>query len=111
MSTSSKIDAATGVITFAIAGVSGSFSATDLHEWGTTFMSLSPFVLVLYLLWRTRQLDLQHQECTSNNAKLQEQIVLSYRALQNAQIRERLPAEQDFMAGNFCLADHEHAGN
>lgn len=106
MSGSSKADAVTGVITVAFAGISGSFSAADFHEWGTTFMSLSPFILVLYLLWRTRQLDLQHKECTANNIKIQEQLVLAYRAIQDVQVRRQLPHEDDFISGNFCLADH-----
>lgn len=106
MSTSSKLDSATGVITFAIAGVSGSFSAADFHEWGTTFMSLSPFVLVLFLIWRIRQLDLQHKECTENQSRTQEQLLLAFYAIQNEQVRDKLPTMDDFKSGNFCLNDH-----
>ena len=106
MSAAAKADAVTGIITVAFAGISGSFTPADFHEWGTTFMSLSPFILVLYLLWRTRQLDLQHKECNENNLKIQEQLVLAYRAIQDVQVRRQLPTEEDFKQGNFCLADH-----
>lgn len=106
MTPSDKMDAATGIVTITLGALSGSFSPEDFHAWGTTFMSLSPFVLILYLLWRTRQLDIQHKMCSENNIKLQEQVVLAYRAIQDIQLRRKLPAEADFVAGNFSLSDH-----
>ncbi len=107
MTPSDKADAVTGIVTVTLGALSGSFSPADFHEWGTTFMSLSPFVLVLFLIWRIRQLDAQHKECTTNQTKIQEQLILAYRAIQSGQVRKQLPTEDDFKEGNFCLANHE----
>lgn len=107
MSPSDKTDAVTGIITVTFGVLSGSFSPADFHEWGTTVMSLSPFVLVLFLIWRIRQLDFQHKECTANWAKTQEQVVLAYRAIQDVQVRRNLPSEDEFKSGNFCLDNHQ----
>lgn len=106
MTPSDKADAVTGIITVTLGALSGSFSPADFHEWGTTFMSLSPFVLVLFLIWRVRLLDSQHKECTANWAKAQEQLVLAYRAIQDVQVRRNLPSEDEFKNGNFCLDNH-----
>lgn len=111
MTPSEKADAVTGIITVTLGAVSGSFSPADFQAWGTTFMSLSPFVLVLFLIWRIRQLDNQHKECTSNQTKISEQLILAYRAIQDADVRSNMPAEHDFKAGNFCLNDHEKQEN
>lgn len=110
MTPSDKADAVTGVITVTLGALSGSFSPADFHEWGTTFMSLSPFVLVLFLIWRIRQLDSQHKECTSNHAKTQEQLVLLWHANQSNQVRRNLPTEQEFVSGNFDLNNHVNRG-
>lgn len=110
MSPSDKTDAVTGIVTVTFGVLSGSFSATDFHEWGTTIMSLSPFVLILFLIWRMRQLDMQHKECTTNQAKTQDQLMLAYRALQDSQVRRSLPPEDDFKEGKFCLDDHPRKG-
>lgn len=110
MTPSDKVDTATGIITVTLGALSGSFSPADFHEWGTTFMSLSPFVLVLFLIWRIRQLDTQHKECTVNQVKTQEQLILAYRAIQSVQVRRNLPEEDDFLAGNFCLDNHTNKG-
>lgn len=106
MTPSDKADAVTGIITVTLGALSGSFSPADFHEWGTTFMSLSPFVLVLFLIWRIRQLDTQHKECTANQVKIQEQLILAYRGIQDSKVRRTLPTEDDFMSGNFCLDNH-----
>lgn len=76
MTSSSKVEGVTGVVTIALGALSGSFTAADFHEWGTTFMSLSPFVLILFLIWRIYQLDKQHKDCTVNQAAMQAQINL-----------------------------------
>lgn len=110
MSPSDRADAVTGIVTVTLGALSGSFSPADFHEWGTTFMSLSPFVLVLFLIWRIRQLDFQHKECTSNYAKTQEQLILLYHANQNIQVRRNLPPEQEFVSGNFNLDSHINKG-
>lgn len=104
MTPSDKADAVTGAITVTLGALSGTFTPADFHEWGTTFMSLSPFVLVLFLIWRIRQLDAQHKECTVNQIKTQEQLILAYRAIQSVQVRRNLPHEDDFKAGNFDLS-------
>lgn len=106
MTPSDKADAVTGIITVTLGAVSGSFSPADFHEWGTTIMSLSPFVLVLFLIWRLRQLDSQHKECTANQIKFQDQLMLAYRAIQDGHVRNKLPSEDDFMSGNFNVQDH-----
>ena len=79
MTPSGKVEGATGVVTIALGAISGSFTAADFHEWGTTFMSLSPFVLILFLIWRIYQLDKQHKDCTTNQASMQAQIDLLLR--------------------------------
>lgn len=106
MSATGKLDSATGIVTVAVAGISGSFSAEDIHTWGTMLLSLSPFILILFLIWRIRQLDLQHKDCTANQEKLQDQIVLAYRAAQSPRVCNNLPDEEKFKSGDFNLADH-----
>lgn len=106
MTPSDKADAVTGIVTVTLGVLSGSFSPADFHEWGTTIMGLSPFVLILFLIWRMRQLDSQHKECTANQIKTQDQLVLTFRALQDSQIRRNLPNEEEFTAGSFCLDNH-----
>jgi hypothetical protein len=103
MTPSDKVDAVTGVVAISLGAVSGTFSPEDFRLWGTTFMSMSPFVLVLFLIWRIRQLDAQHKECTANQIKTQEQVLLAFRAVQDSQVRRNLPSEDDFKDGNFCL--------
>jgi hypothetical protein len=106
MTPSEKSDAVTGIVTVTLGVISGSFSAADFQAWGTTVMGLSPFVLILFLIWRMRQLDLQHKECTANQIKTQDQLVLAFRAIQDSQVRKNLPTEDEFCAGNFCLNNH-----
>lgn len=106
MTPSDRVDATTGILTVTLGAVSGSFSPADFQAWGTTFMGLSPFVLVLFLIWRIRQLDAQHKECTTNHMKTQEQLALAFRAIQHPHIRDKLPSENDFKLGNFSLNDH-----
>lgn len=103
MNPTGKLDGASGIITIAIAGISGSFTPADFHEWGTTFLSLSPFVLILFLIWRIRQLDKQHAECTNNHLKTQEQLVLAYHAITDITNTRNLPSVAEFKAGNFNL--------
>lgn len=106
MSPSDRADAVTGIVTVTLGVLHGSFSAADFHEWGTTIMGLSPFVLILFLIWRMRQLDSQHKECTVNQMKTQDQLVLVYRALQDSKVRRSLPSEDELVSGDFCLENH-----
>ena len=106
MTPSDKVDAVTGIVTVTLGVISGSFSPADFHEWGITILNLSPFVLILFLIWRLRQLDVQHKECTANQIKTQDQLVLAFRAIQDSQVRKNLPSEDEFCAGNFCLDNH-----
>lgn len=106
MSPSDKVDAVTGVVTVTLGVMTGSFSAADFQAWGTTIMGLSPFVLILFLIWRIRQLDIQHKECTTNQIKTQDQLVLAFRAIQDHNVRQSLPTEDEFKNGSFCLDNH-----
>lgn len=106
MTPADKVDTVTGIVTVTFGVLSGSFSPEDFKAWGTTVMSLSPFVLVLFLIWRVRMLDAQHKECTTNQVKTQEQLILAYRAIQDVQVKRNLPSEDDFKTGNFCLDNH-----
>lgn len=103
---SGKTDTVTGVLSVAVFGVSGEFSAADITNWGSAILGAAPVILILFLIWRMYKLDKQHAECTTNQAKTQEQLVLAYRAIQSVQVRRRLPTEEDFCNGNFNLDDH-----
>lgn len=101
MTPSDKVDTVTGILTVSFGVISGSFSSADFHEWGTTFMSLSPFVLVLFLIWRIRQLDLQHKQCGDNLSKTQDKLDLMYHAITDIQVRRNMPTAGEFRDGNF----------
>lgn len=101
MTSSSKLDGATGVVTIALGAISGSFTAEDFHQWGQTIMSLSPFVLILFMIWRMRKIDQQHKDCGENLIKTQDKLDLMYHALTNNQVRRNMPSACDFRDGNF----------
>lgn len=105
MTGANKLDAATGVITVAVAGVNGSFSASDVHEWGTVLMNLAPLVLILFLIWRIYKLDQQHKECLDNHSRMQEQVLLAYLAAKSPDAGNDLPSKADFMAGSFNVKE------
>lgn len=101
MTSSAKLDGATGVITIALGVLSGTFTAADFHEWGQTIMSLSPFVLILFLLWRIWKMDKQLKDKDDQLIKTQDKLDLVYLALTNTQVRRNMPSACDFRDGNF----------
>ena len=105
MTGANKLDAATGVITVAVAGVSGSFSASDVHEWGTVLMNMAPLILILFLIWRIYKLDQQHKECLDNHSRMQEQVLLAYLAAKSPEAGHELPSKADFMSGSFNVTE------
>ena len=108
---SKTIDAATGVVSVAVFGISGSFSPEDAAAWSSVIVSAAPAILILFLIWRINKLDKQHSECNANWIKTQSQLALAYRALQGTQTSCRLPTEHEFMKGEFNLDDHPSQGN
>lgn len=104
---STKADGITGIVSIAIMGVSATLTPDDATAWGIALQGLAPLILFIFLLWRIYKLDKQHMECTKNNEKLQEQMLLTYRAVQSVQVRRQLPQEEDFKQGNFNLDDHD----
>jgi hypothetical protein len=107
---STKAEGITGIVSVSILGVSAALTPDDATAWGVALQGLAPLILFCFLLWRIYKLDKQHQECTANNERMQEQIILMYRAAQNVQIRRQLPLEEDFKEGNFDLNDHVKQG-
>jgi hypothetical protein len=101
MSPSNKMDGATGIVTVALGFISGSFTAEDFHTWGQTIMSLSPFVLILFLLWRIWKMDKQLKDKDDQLIKTQDKLDLLYSALTSTQVRRNLPSACDFRDGNF----------
>lgn len=111
MTSSSKLDGATGIVTVALGVVSGTFTASDFHEWGQTIMSLSPFVLILFMLWRMRENDKQHKNCEDNLIKTQDKLDLMYHAITNTQVRRNMPSPVDFREGNFDVPNSVNKEN
>lgn len=101
MTPSSKADAATGIVTVTLGVISGSFTAEDFHTWGQTILSLSPFVLILFLLWRIWKMDKQLKDKDDQLVKTQDKLDLVYLALTNTQVRRNMPSADDFREGNF----------
>lgn len=101
MTPSNKVDGATGIVTVALGFISGSFTAEDFHTWGQTIMSLSPFVLILFLLWRIWKMDKQLKDKDDQLSKTQDKLDLVYLALTNIQVRRNMPSANDFREGNF----------
>lgn len=101
MTPSNKLDGATGIVTVALGFISGSFTAEDFHTWGQTIMSLSPFVLILFLLWRIWKMDKQLKDKDEQLIKTQDKLDLLYSALTSTQVRRNLPSACDFRDGNF----------
>lgn len=107
MTSSAKLDGATGVITVAIGGVTAVFSSADLISWGNAIMSSGPLLLILFLVWRVHKLDKQHSDCQERHAKMQEQLLFAYTALQKAQMPCTLPPAERFLANDFTLTELE----
>lgn len=103
---SAQVEGVTGAITVAVFGISGTFLPSDFSAWNEVLMSGAPLLLILFLIWRIHCVDKRHMECTANWMKTQEQLALTYRALQDSQVRRNLPPEQAFLDNNFCLSDH-----
>lgn len=103
---SSQIEGATGAITVAIFGITGTLTPTDFSAWYEVLMNGAPLILILFLIWRIHCVDKRHAECTVNWMKTQEQLALTHRALQDATVARNLPSEKDFLSNNFCLSDH-----
>lgn len=101
MTNSAKFEGATGVVTVAFAGISASFTAADLSAWGEVVVSLFPYTLIFFLLWRVSKLSAQNKECMDNYVKLQKQLLFSYQVVQHVSRRGDLPAEPDFLSCNF----------
>lgn len=78
MTTSHKLDGATGIVTFAVAGISGSLTASDAQQWGQVLIALFPYLLIGFLIWRIHKLALQHEECIRMHDHLQNQIIESH---------------------------------
>lgn len=102
MTPSNKLDGATGIVTVALGFIGGSFTAEDFHTWGQTIMSLSPFVLILFLLWRIWKMDKQLKDKDEQLIKTQDKLDLLYSALTSTQVRRNLPSACDFRDGNFA---------
>lgn len=101
MTNSAKIEGVTGIVTVGFAGISASFTASDLNEWGQVIISLFPYILIFFLLWRVSKLAAQHKDCMDNHMKLQKQMLFSYQVMQTVSRRNDLPAEHDFLTCNF----------
>lgn len=101
MTNSAKLEGVTGIVTVGFAGISASFTASDLDAWGKVVVALFPYILIVFLLWRVSKLAAQHKECTDNHIKLQKQMLFSYQVMQTVSRRGDLPAECDFLSCNF----------
>lgn len=104
---SATTDAALGVVTVSVFGITTSVGPAEATAWGQVFIGLAPAILIIFLIWRVYRLDKQHMECTQNWNKTQEQLALAYRAITSLSVRRKLPPEKDFLEGNFCLGDLE----
>lgn len=102
---SAKVDTATGVISVSIFGVQAALAPADALAWGDVIIQIAPALLILFLIWRIYRLDKQHAQCNTNWMKTQDQLALAYRALLDEDVKCRLPAEHDFVAGNFNLEE------
>lgn len=101
MTNSAKLEGVTGIVTVGFAGISASFTASDLDAWGKVVVSLFPYILIFFLLWRVSKLASQHKDCMDNHIKLQKQMLFSYQVMQTVSRRGDLPAEHDFLTCNF----------
>jgi hypothetical protein len=81
MSGDSKVDAVTGVVTVAVAGISGAFTIGDAQQWGDLLITLFPYVLIIFLIWRIHKLAAQHQDCVKMHDQLQDQIIYSMKRI------------------------------
>lgn len=100
---STKVDAATGVVSVAVFGVSATLTPQDATAWGNVIITMAPAILILFLLWRIHKMDKQHAECNKNWAQTREQLTLAWRAIQQMNFTCKLPTEKDFLEGNFTL--------
>lgn len=100
-----KLDAATGVITVAIGGVTAALTPADAMAWGNTLMALAPLLAIVFLIWRVRVMDKQLQECRAAHQRVAEQLLIAFTALKNPGVAQKLPDAMDVLQGNYDLQD------
>lgn len=104
---------ATGAVTVAIGGVTAVFGHSDVEAWGNSLLAIAPLLLILFLIWRIHKLDQQHKDCqekherlTENQAKMQEQLLLTFLATKHPGVACELPTVKDFKDNTFVVPEH-----
>ena len=107
----------TGVLTISIAGLTVALTPTDALAWGQTLMQLGPLMLVLFLIWRIRQLDKDLGKCRTSHDRVTQQLLLAFTALKDPEVAANLPNPKDIIDGSAnlvqkpdgtCIIDHRH---
>lgn len=93
----------TGVLTIAIAGITVALTPSDALAWGQTFMQLGPLAVVLFLIWRIRQLDKDLGHCRVSHERVTQQLLLAFTALKDPSVAATLPHPKDIVDGNATL--------
>jgi hypothetical protein len=93
----------TGVLTIAIAGVTVALTPADALAWGQTLMQLGPLALIMFLVWRLKQLDKDLGSCRESHDKVAQQLLLAFTAIKNPELAADLPHPSDIVNGNATL--------
>lgn len=99
----SMTETVTGVLTVSIAGVTIVLTPQDALAWGHTLMQLGPLALILFLIWRIKQLDSQLSTCRKSHESVTNQLLLAFTALKDPTMAATLPNPQDIVNGNANL--------
>lgn len=69
-----KSDQVVGLVTVSIAGITATLAPGDAAAWGMVLMDLAPLGLIIFLIWRIRQMDRDLKHCREQHSKVDERL-------------------------------------
>ena len=99
----STTETVTGILTVSIAGVTVALTPQDALAWGQTLLQLGPLAIILFLVWRIKQLDSQLNSCRVSHERVTNQLLLAFTALKDPTVAANLPHPKDIVDGSATL--------
>lgn len=99
------MDAAAGTVTVTMGAVQATLTPESFSQWANVLISYLPLLLAGYLIWRIRAIDAALRHCESAHRHTSDQLLLAFTALQDAEVRSRLPSARAIIDGKVTLQD------
>ena len=99
----STTETVTGILTVSIVGVTVALTPQDALAWGQTLLQLGPLAIILFLVWRIKQLDSQLNSCRVSHERVTNQLLLAFTALKDPTVAANLPHPKDIVDGSATL--------